>query len=41
MSQELLREVKGGVATVTINRLAQRNAVTYEMWQQLAAMMAK
>src|SRR3990172_10266833 len=41
MNQELLREVNGGVATVTINRLAQRNAVTYEMWQQLAAMMAK
>ena len=41
MSQELLQEVKGGVATITINRPAQRNAVTYEMWQQLAAMMAK
>lgn len=41
MSQELLQEVKGGVATITINRPAQRNAVTYEMWQQLAALMAK
>ncbi|MGH7252976.1 MAG: enoyl-CoA hydratase-related protein [Nitrospiraceae bacterium] len=41
MSQELLREVKGGVATVTINRPAQRNAVTYEMWKQLCALTAE
>jgi enoyl-CoA hydratase/carnithine racemase len=41
MSQEMLREIKGGVATITINRPDQRNAVTYEMWQQLAALVAK
>ncbi len=37
MSQELLRETKGGVATITINRPAQRNAMTYDMWQHLAS----
>ena len=41
MSQELLREIKGGIATITINRPAQRNAMTYDMWQRLAAFMAE
>ena len=40
MSQELLREIKGGIATITINRSAQRNAMTYDMWQRLTAFMA-
>ncbi|MFQ5989534.1 MAG: enoyl-CoA hydratase [Candidatus Methylomirabilales bacterium] len=41
MSQELLREIKGGIATITINRPAQRNAMTYDMWQRLAGFMAE
>lgn len=41
MNQELLRETKDGVATITINRPSQRNAVTYEMWQDLATFMAE
>lgn len=41
MNQELLREIKNGIATITINRPAQRNAVTYEMWKQLSAFMAE
>ncbi len=40
MNEDLLLAVKNGVATVTINRPGQRNAVTYEMWRQLAALMA-
>lgn len=41
MSQELVRETKGGIATITINRPAQRNAMTYDMWQRLAGFMAE
>ena len=41
MSQELLGETKGGIATITINRPDQRNAVTYDMWKRLAAFMAE
>ncbi len=41
MSQELLHEAKHGVVTITINRPAQRNAVTYDMWKHLAAFMAE
>lgn len=32
---DLLVETEGGIATVTLNRPAQRNAVTYAMWQGL------
>lgn len=41
MSQELLREVKGGIAAITINRPDQRNAFTYEMWKRLATMIGE
>jgi len=41
MSQELVRETKGGIATITINRPEQRNAMTYDMWQRLARYMAE
>ncbi|MFQ5846074.1 MAG: enoyl-CoA hydratase [Candidatus Methylomirabilales bacterium] len=41
MSEELLLDIKSGIATITINRPAQRNAVTYEMWQHLGAFMAE
>lgn len=36
MSEELLRTIKDGIATITINRPAQRNAMTYDMWHGLA-----
>jgi enoyl-CoA hydratase/carnithine racemase len=39
MSQELLWEVNGGTAKITINRPGQRNAFTYEMWKRLGAVM--
>ena len=32
---DLLMTVEGGIATVTINRPTQRNAVTYQMWNGL------
>lgn len=35
MSTDLLVDVGGGVARVTLNRPAKRNAVTYEMWVRL------
>jgi enoyl-CoA hydratase len=41
MGQEILLTKDSGVATVIINRSAQRNAVTYEMWKRLAALMEK
>jgi len=41
MSQELLRDVKNGIATITINRPTQRNAVTYEMWKRLGPLVAE
>ena len=40
MSQELLCDVKDGIATITINRPEQRNAVTYEMWKRLGPLAA-
>ncbi len=33
--QEFLLNVADGIATVTINRPEQRNAITFEMWRQL------
>lgn len=39
MGQEILLSKDSGVATVTINRPTQRNAVTYEMWNRLAPLM--
>jgi enoyl-CoA hydratase/carnithine racemase len=41
MGQEILLAKANGVATITINRPAQRNAVTYAMWHRLAALMAE
>ncbi len=41
MRQEILLTKDSGVATVTINRPAQRNAVTYEMWNRLAPLMGE
>lgn len=35
MTHELLVDHSGTIATVTINRPEQRNAISYEMWQQL------
>ena len=37
MSDDLLHEVKGRTAHITFNRPAQRNALTFEMYEQLAA----
>ena len=41
MGQEILLARANGVATITINRPSQRNAVTYAMWHRLAALMAE
>ena len=41
MSQKVLLAKGDGIATITINRPAQRNAITYEMWQQLTGLMAE
>ncbi len=41
MGQEILLTKESGVATVTINRPAQRNAVTYEMWSRLTPLMGE
>lgn len=35
---EILHAVEGGIATVTLNRPAVRNAVTFAMWTRLAAL---
>lgn len=40
MSEAILLTKDRGIATITINRPAQRNAVTYEMWKQLSTLMA-
>jgi enoyl-CoA hydratase/carnithine racemase len=41
MGQEILLARANGIATITINRPDQRNAVTYAMWHRLAALMAE
>jgi len=41
MSQKILLAKRDGIATITINRPVQRNAITYEMWQQLTGFMAE
>ena len=41
MGQEILLARANGIAIITINRPAQRNAVTYAMWHRLAALMAE
>lgn len=41
MSQAILLTKDRGIATITINRPAQRNAVTYEMWKHFAALMVQ
>jgi len=38
---EILVETVDGVATVTLNRPQQRNAVTYDMWLRLASILAE
>jgi enoyl-CoA hydratase len=41
MGEEILLRKANGIVTVTINRPAQRNAVTYAMWQRLATLMGE
>ena len=41
MGEALLLVVENRIATITINRPTQRNAVTYDMWKRLGAYMAK
>lgn len=41
MGEKILLTKRDGIATITINRPAQRNAISYEMWQQLAGFMAE
>ncbi|MFQ5658459.1 MAG: enoyl-CoA hydratase-related protein [Candidatus Methylomirabilales bacterium] len=41
MNEELLLTVKDGIATITINRPDQRNAVTYDMWKRLGEYMTE
>lgn len=40
MKQDLLFERRDGVATITFNRPQQRNAIHYEMWREIARLMA-
>ena len=35
--EELYVSIDGGVATLWLNRPEKRNAITFQMWQQLAA----
>ena len=41
MGEEIRLDKRQGIATVTINRPAQRNAVTYAMWGRLTLLMAE
>lgn len=41
MGEEILLDKRNGIATVIINRPAQRNAVTYAMWGRLTALVAE
>ena len=41
MSGHLLLERDPPVATVTINRPAQRNAISYQMWGELSELLAR
>ena len=41
MSDELLLERNGAVATLTLNRPEQRNAISYDMWQRMPALFAE
>ena len=41
MADELLLERDGTVATLTLNRPEQRNAISYDMWQRLPALFAE
>lgn len=38
MADDILLEQRDGIATVTINRPEQRNAISYDMWQGLSRM---
>ena len=40
-SHHILHSVSGAVATVVLNRPEQRNAISYEMWQELAAIVSE
>ena len=39
-NSHILHSVDGSVATITLNRPEQRNAISYEMWRQLADIMS-
>lgn len=38
---DILSAIEGGVATVTLNRPAQRNSVTYAMWREIGDIFTK
>ena len=41
MSDELLVERSGATATITINRPAQRNAISYDLWGEFPKVLAE